>query len=123
MKDCAIRNCIAALAAALLLSAASAAATGAPEKTGAVCCIDLGLRLMVTVDGEGISGALVLPNLFAGQGSAGGTQSRWFAASGFELFSLTVGAPDIVRWATPAVGVVAGMRSALWSKRGQSNLR
>jgi hypothetical protein len=61
---------------------------------GAGCCIDVGVRLTVTLEAGAIRGAVV-------------------ALPGFELFSVTLGVPDAVRWGVPLVSiVVAGVTTA-----------
>ena len=87
------RHSLTAIAAALVLILAMPSA-GWPRAevvglSGAGCCIDVAVRLSVTLDAGVIRGAVALP--------------------GHELFSVTLDVPDAVRWGIPIVSIVAGL--------------
>ena len=85
-----------AIALALVLALAAPSAGWARAEvvglSGAGCCIDVAVRLSVTLDAGVIRGAVALP--------------------GFELFSVTLDVPDAVRWGIPIVNIVAGAITA-----------
>jgi hypothetical protein len=87
------------------------------------CCVDLGVRLTLSLRDGAIRGALVLPLLTAGQEAPDGPAARLFGLCGRELVSVTLGASDIVRWGIPAVSTFVGVRSAMRSAREQTGLR
>jgi hypothetical protein len=95
------RHPLAAIAAALVLALAMPSTVGARAEvvgsSGAGCCIDVGVRLTVNLEAGAIRGAVV-------------------ALPGFELFSVTLGVPDAVRWGIPLVSIVAGVTTARTSR-------
>lgn len=95
------RHCRTAIAAALVLALAMPSAgwgrAEVVELSGAGCCIDMGVRLTVSLEAGAIRGAVV-------------------ALSGYELFSVTLDVPDAVRWGIPIVSVVAGVTTARTSR-------
>jgi len=95
------RHPLTAIAAALLLTLAAPSAVWPRAEvvasSGAVCCIDVGVRLTVNLEAGALRGAVVaLPHL--------------------ELFSVTLDVPDAVRWGIPIVSVVAGVTTARTSR-------
>jgi len=90
------RHSLTAIAVALVLALAAPSAGWARAEvvglSGAGCCIDVAVRLSVTLDAGVIRGAVALP--------------------GFELFSVTLDVPDVVRWGIPIVNIVAGVTTA-----------
>ncbi len=91
------RHCLTAIATALVLALAMPSTGWARAEvvglSGAGCCIDVGVRLTVTLEAGAIRGAVV-------------------ALPGYELFSVTLDVPDAVRWGIPIVSIVAGVTTA-----------
>ena len=110
------RHCLTAIATALVLAMVTPSAGWARAdvvvRSGAGCCIDVGVRLTVSFDDGAIRGTVSLPGLgarLAGSSLADvGTPVR----SGFEIFSVALDVPDAVRWGIPIVSIVAGVTTA-----------
>ena len=110
------RHCLTAIATALVLAMVTPSAGWARADvvagSGAGCCIDVGVRLTVSLDAGTIRGTVSLPGL--GMKVAGSspvdasTLGRW----GFEIFSVALDVPDAVRWGIPIVSIVAGVTTA-----------
>jgi hypothetical protein len=83
----------AALVLALAMPGPGRARADVVELSGAGRCIDVGVRLTVDIEAGAIRGAVV-------------------ALPGFELFSVTLDVPDVVRWGIPLVIIVAGVTTA-----------
>jgi len=90
------------LALALCL-AVPGGAQGRAEVVGASgvgCCVDLGVRLSLTLDGAKIRGAVTFPGIDAGVRSTGSPGAG-------ELFGFAVDTAEIIIWGTPIVRAIA----------------
>ena len=90
------------LALALCL-AVPGGAQGRAEVVGASevgCCVDLGVRLSLTLDGAKLRGAVTLPGIDAGVRSTGSSGAR-------ELFGFAVDTAEVIIWGTPIVRAIA----------------
>jgi hypothetical protein len=107
------RNAVTGLLVALALALAlpGSCSTSAGVWSGADCCIDFGVRLILSI-GEGeIRGSLILPHFGAGQGGRENAGSLWFGRAGVELVRVALNPADVVRWAIPVVSALAELNA------------
>ena len=110
------RHCLTVIATALVLAMVMPSAGWARADVvgwpGGGCCVDVGVRLTVSLEAGAIRGTVSLPGLgvrLAGSSLAdAGTRVR----SGFEIFSVVLDVPDAVRWGIPIVSIVAEVTTA-----------
>jgi hypothetical protein len=86
--------------------------------SGADCCIDLGLRVVLSVSGGEIQGSVLLPHVGAGRGGREGSGSTWFGRAGIELVRVALYPADVVRWTIPIVSILAEVRSSMEASSG-----
>ena len=110
------RHCLTAIATALVLAMAIPSAGWARAEvvawSGAGCCIDVGVRLTVSLDAGVIRGTVSLPGSGMKLAGSSPVNARTLARSGFELFSVTLDVPAAVQWGIPIVNIVAGLTTA-----------
>ena len=110
------RHCLAAIATALVLAMAVPRAGWARAEmvgwSGAGCCLDMGVRLTISLDAGAVRGTVSLPGLGVHLTGSSSVDAGTPAHSGFELFSVTLDVPDAVRWGIPIVSIVAGVTTA-----------
>ncbi|MCK4410227.1 MAG: hypothetical protein KAW67_09080, partial [Candidatus Eisenbacteria sp.] len=80
--------------------------------SGAGCCIDVGVRLTVSLDAGAIRGAVSLPSLGMKLAGSGPVDAGTPVRPGFEIFSVTLDVLDAMRWGIPIVSIVAGVITA-----------
>lgn len=110
------RHCLTAIATvialAMVMPGAGWARADVVVWSAAGCCIDVGVRLTVSLAAGAVRGTVSLPGPGVHLAGSGPVDAGSPARSGFELFSVTLDVPDAVRWGIPIVSIVAGVTTA-----------
>ena len=101
-----------ALVLAMVMPSTGWARADVVVRSGAGCCIDVGVRLTVRLGDGAIRGTVSLPVVGAKPSGSSHAGTGTLGRSGFEIFSVALDVLDAVRWGIPTVSIVAAVTTA-----------